>query len=738
LKQEAIWAIRRCRGSDQINRLWQIWEESRDAEIARVLLSIGRAATSPPYLTLLSNLKLGKRKRDYSLFAHLVRACTDADPSIAKLAEFLAADLCEQSMLNCTEYCRPDCCHAKFLEAAVAAPYAPRDPKIRALFLFLTEQWDRYEELDLDHALLRKAYPGGPPGYHKLRTLIDEKARNFGRTAWIDVRQGNYKYREDWAIAVDVLSQSRQWDKAWRWAQGAPLIWAAQLVQRIKAASDGWSPDEESEQARFGELALKAVALGDVAPSLPESVECRLSEDTQRRHFQGHRFGRWLDGLCFSQDGATLTAMFRGLRLQWRLPGQSELGSRQPVAEETVPPGFSDGCFPAELAGMTLNLGRGHGFFPSQDLGLSGWEEDKYEWITCIAVGPDCRTIACASSTPGWSGSRVPPKLRMVSLSDGKIHREFTKIRNGVEAGGGVESLTISGDGKKLAGYSSGATRENPHGGQGIYVWDVADGRCQFLADGCGKVMALNPDGRYLACLVYRGGNGDRSSDVEIWDVENARLKKSFPNVSSGISCLAFSPDSEVVAAGVAAGCVYLLSVSGDGNFGQVLPWGNCIFGLEPNVIRVAFSRDGQALGAVDTCGGVRVWNLNAARLNILRERPVLSHLQQYSENAWQFGKGPVVREDLEWIRAAMRSGDLSQTERLWLGFAEKLISPQLERLARLSPALRRQKAKELQHQHFSHKGDLNLSDYTGGHYTPETSGTSSYIADGQGGTGGF
>src|SRR5262245_8584611 len=46
-------------------------------------------------------------------------------------------------------------------ETALALSCAPRDASQRALFYFLTGQWDEYEGLDFDHSLLRVAYNAG-------------------------------------------------------------------------------------------------------------------------------------------------------------------------------------------------------------------------------------------------------------------------------------------------------------------------------------------------------------------------------------------------------------------------------------------------------------------------------------------------------------------------------------------------------------------------------------------------
>jgi hypothetical protein len=57
----------------------------------------------------------------------------------------------------------------------------------RALFYFLTGQWEQYESLDFDHTLLRMVYEAG---HEDLRKRIAEQARRAGRVDWVEVVTG--------------------------------------------------------------------------------------------------------------------------------------------------------------------------------------------------------------------------------------------------------------------------------------------------------------------------------------------------------------------------------------------------------------------------------------------------------------------------------------------------------------------------------------------------------------------
>ncbi|MDA0769398.1 MAG: hypothetical protein O2821_04165 [Chloroflexi bacterium] len=99
--------------------------------------------------------------------------------------------------------------HAGALETAVAAHYAPRDEHQRALFLFLSEQWDSYDSLDFDHSLLEAVYMAAD---ESLRRRVADKARQHGRVEWIGAAVGGRKSRRlgemgemEWEAVVAVL-----------------------------------------------------------------------------------------------------------------------------------------------------------------------------------------------------------------------------------------------------------------------------------------------------------------------------------------------------------------------------------------------------------------------------------------------------------------------------------------------------------------------------------------------------
>lgn len=141
-------------------------------------------------------------------------------------------------------------------EAARSGGFAPADPTDRALFFFLTRQWDRYEDLDFDQGLLQAAYAVADPS---LRERLAACARADGRREWVAVvatgrrgrRLGDMTDRE-WETALAVLARSKRWEEVWRLAQDSSAKWAARYLARLGDA--GWTPPDRNDRAAYTSL----------------------------------------------------------------------------------------------------------------------------------------------------------------------------------------------------------------------------------------------------------------------------------------------------------------------------------------------------------------------------------------------------------------------------------------------------------------------------------------------------
>jgi hypothetical protein len=190
---------------------------------------------------------------------------------------------------------------------AVECHYTPRNPSDLALFLFLSEQWNKYESLDFEHTLLQTVYELGT---EQLRKRIADKAKKAGRIEWVQVLTGGHKRQRlgqmttaEWESTLALLTQGKHWEKMWQLAQKAPAIWSAELLNRICQAR--WTLTEE-EQARFADLINLAKKVSEKLPEQVHPIRCRVINSSF--HSQNEAFKKRRDKL---KDQVGLIINFR-------------------------------------------------------------------------------------------------------------------------------------------------------------------------------------------------------------------------------------------------------------------------------------------------------------------------------------------------------------------------------------------------------------------------------------------
>jgi WD40 repeat protein/uncharacterized caspase-like protein len=161
-----------------------------------------------------------------------------------------------------------------------------------------------------------------------------------------------------------------------------------------------------------------------------------------------------------------------------------------------------------------------------------------------------------------------------------------------IEAGGPVDHLSASRDGKVLASVGRD---------QFVSVWDADSGRLARRIDAHPMIVfdaALSPDGRTLA-------SAGRDYMVKLWDVASGSLRRT---VEHRTEALAFSPDGRTVALGGMDNSIALLN-SATGQV-QQLPDGHDKF-----VTNLAFNADGKTLASASRDWTVKLWDVEGVRL---------------------------------------------------------------------------------------------------------------------------
>lgn len=290
---------------DLIDAIAAAWAEQRDELLADVLLQGGHVASKPVQVRVLTALLSGGigalDAMGADAVAHLTAAAGDADLRIRQSAHdalrqlsnpAAQAEVCRQALAGSSE--------AKAV--AIDAGYLPSDDRERALFLFLTEQWQRYGQLDFDGRLLASAYQSvGAELQARVRRLL----RASGRADALRVLLGGDRRqrvramtRDEAEFLISSLERAGSWQRLWSLVFELPFASALKIIPRLERI--GWKPDRSDDSAVFDRL-RHAVAKGishqahDVGRYLPVAVHRATA------HFDGR-----VNGLAFAPDAPHL------------------------------------------------------------------------------------------------------------------------------------------------------------------------------------------------------------------------------------------------------------------------------------------------------------------------------------------------------------------------------------------------------------------------------------------------
>jgi RNA polymerase sigma factor (sigma-70 family) len=174
--------------------------------------------------------------------------------------------------------------------------------------------------------------------------------------------------------------------------------------------------------------------------------------------------------------------------------------------------------------------------------------------------------------------------VRQWRLTDGREVRRFGGPRFGAPGFVG-RSAALSGDGKRLAAWE-----QEP---SGVAILGVATGkvgvRIRVAAKGS-SCLAWSPDNRVLAA-------GGEDGTLRLWDAKTGRGLRSVAAHKRRIDCVAFSPDGKTLATAGRDGALRLIAVAG-----KEEP--RTLRGREKEFHFVAFSRDGKDLISAGDCYG--------------------------------------------------------------------------------------------------------------------------------------
>jgi hypothetical protein len=230
----------------------------------------------------------------------------------------------------------------------------------------------------------------------------------------------------------------------------------------------------------------------------------------------------------------------------------------------------------ARLAGLVC--GQGMLWFGADEYHRACWDRVVPGPVGCLAWHPSEPWLACVAD----AGSAV------------HVLRPITKERKRLDGPDDVLCLVVSADGRLLAGGS-----QRGH----VYLWALPEAPAPRTLYGCAGAItqvALTPDGKTLVGL---------SDDfAQVWNLTEDDPECKPLEFAGRLSCLAISPDGEVLAVADEDGTVWMAWHLPHGELKDALR------GHEAAVVELAFSRDGQALASRDARGQCRLWSLAPPR----------------------------------------------------------------------------------------------------------------------------
>ena len=283
----AVQTLPHLQSQPAVDAFCKLWSETRSPLLESALLQAGYRAHHPPQVRILAALKNGHleiaQKASPQALPHLLEAARDKDATIAENARLALGKLKDVETRDalCSRVIENNDALAR--EIALSSGYAPRQPEVRALFFFLTEQWQKYDELDFDQAMMRAIYEASQM---PLRQEIAGRVQKAGRTDYLTILAGvDYRARAEEVTAseaelmIRVLAENKEYARLWSLAPELALPFSLDIIQILRKSQ--WRPESPSDQAVYDELlALAKDPIQLASPALARSLPLAIPRAT--------------------------------------------------------------------------------------------------------------------------------------------------------------------------------------------------------------------------------------------------------------------------------------------------------------------------------------------------------------------------------------------------------------------------------------------------------------------------
>jgi WD40 repeat protein len=430
----------------------------------------------------------------------------------------------------------------------------------KALFLFLSQQWEAYERFDFDHRLLIAAYATADLSMRK--RLLDI-SRQSGQMEWFGNLSGANRTRwlrdlsdADWETAIHGLEQAGRYAELWRLSQLSSPLWSAYILRVLESA--GWQPEPAHEQEGFALLARLAQTAAKVAPEIRARRTFHVSSMDDLR------------SMAISPDGKTIAfgSSSNAIHL-WSLGGTPRaLQVLHAASTQTHALAFSpDG---AHLAAAVAD----------QTIRVYQWEDGRgvkalqghTGLVRSIAIAPDGRAIYSAGFDGTLRAWRFPygPDSKVLARSEGEYFAVAISpdgsalIAAGADKVLEVYQLPEGGKVRELAGHSATVTLlatapasqyvASYSRDQSIRVWNTVSGRAvQTIAYGSEPVtgLCIHPNEQIIISAGYKG-------QLHLWNMSTGRALQELTHHKRAVIGLALTPNGDTLISASSDGSVTL------------------------------------------------------------------------------------------------------------------------------------------------------------------------------------
>lgn len=660
---------------DLVNSVCEVWAESRDLEIGKLIKIKGWLPSQPLKLRLLVSLYIDWNgiieEQKKNIILPLFECFDDLEVAIADKAKEWAVSFTDPELQE--EVCRlcSEEKNQKALQIANQAGYAPQDPSQAALFYYMTEQWEKYTKIDPQQKLLENIYYSSSP---TLRETIDQKGKLLNRIEWVWTILGGKQGRrlaslsnQQWEEVVNVLINGKKLPELWSIAFMSPTVWTINIIKKLQR--NKWLPKKPEDKVAFHNW-IKLVKNCGNQPPKGKLVRCS-------NVLEGHT--KAIESTLITPDGNLLISAGDEIIRVWDLKKGELLQTLKGHVKSVTSLALNE-------TGDLLVSG-------SRDKTLCAWRLPEGNLVQNFSANVASAWCVEMTSDTGLFISGSYQETRLWQFPAGKLYKTLRGHKRE------VQSMVVSPDNSILA--TGGGTKDNT-----VRLWELPSGNHLQTLEGHTDgiwCMAISPDNSILA-------TGSKDHTIKLWSLPDGQEIRTLEGHTGDIWCLAISPDGQTLATGSKDKTVKLWSISS----GKLL---NDLQGHKDGVWCLTINQDGDLLATGSRDKTLRLWQLpEGENVGVLKghtqpvrclgispdSQTLVSASSDRTLRLWTWDLprlcsipiSVLTKEDRQCIKEALSRNDITKEERYWLNLLNELIHNYLDQLR-----LKLERQKQMQKQ---------------------------------------